>query len=82
MLMERSVIGSTVSPPLSPPRDRRTNMQLTQADRRQIRDSENTVREQRAQVFLKKQAASLADLVRTDARLGTTFSGSSPTPPK
>jgi FixJ family two-component response regulator len=43
--------------------------------------SENTVKEQRAQVLLKMQAASLADLVRTAARLGITPSGSSQTPP-
>jgi FixJ family two-component response regulator len=44
--------------------------------------SENTVKEQRAQVLLKMQAASLADLVRTAARLGVTPSGPSQTPPK
>jgi FixJ family two-component response regulator len=44
--------------------------------------SESTVKEQRAQVMLKMQAASLADLVRTAARLGITPPGSSPTAPK
>jgi FixJ family two-component response regulator len=44
--------------------------------------SESTVKEQRAQVLLKMQAASVAELVRIAARLGITPSGSGPTPTK
>jgi hypothetical protein len=40
------------------------------------------VKEQRAQVLLKMQAASVAELVRIAARLGITPSGSGPTPTK
>jgi len=44
--------------------------------------SEVTVKEQRGQVMLKMQAGSLAELVRTAARLGIPPSGSGPTPPR
>ena len=44
--------------------------------------SENTVKEQRGQVMLKMQAGSLAELVRTAARLGISPAGSGPTPPR
>ena len=44
--------------------------------------SENTVKEQRGQVMLKMQAGSLAELVRTAARLGISPTGSGPNPTK
>ena len=44
--------------------------------------NENTVKEQRGQVMLKMQAGSLAELVRTAARLGISPVGSGSTPPR
>ena len=47
----------------------------------QLGTSEATVKEQRGHVMQKMQAGSLADLVRSAARLGIPPAGSEPTPP-